>query len=48
MIYNKHCKCSVHSVQWGINERFGRKDTSFYTTDDKQKSHMGNPVKIFK
>ena len=23
----------------------GRKDTLFYITDDKQKGHMGNPVK---
>ena len=22
----------------------GRKDTLFYTTDDKQKGHMGTPV----
>ena len=32
-------------MQWDINKRFGVKDTLFYTTDDKQKGHMGTPVK---
>ena len=29
MIWNKHFKCSDHSVQWGINERFGEKTPRF-------------------
>ena len=29
----------------GQTKDSGRKDTLFYITDDKQKGHMGNPVK---
>ena len=37
MTKNKHSKYSVHSVQWGKIEGSDRKETLFYTTDDKQK-----------
>ena len=45
MTENKHSKYSVHSMKWGIIKDSGGKDTLSYTTDDKQKGHMGTTVK---
>ena len=45
MIYNKQSrsKYSAHSVQWGINKVLEKRHL-FYSTDHKQKGHMGTPV----
>lgn len=45
MIYNKQSrsKYSAHSVQWGINKRFWKKDTFFIPLMTQAKRSYGYP-----